>query len=97
MKYILAGRIMDGDPTQHDWESVAVRWFPLDALPWQLFAFSREQIEDACTHAASPVKKEQRLPVTQLLLLNCFMVYRRIRNKLRARTHTGPNRESEDR
>jgi len=96
-QYVFAGHVTGGDPAQHDWESVAVRWFPLDTLPWRLFPFSREHIEDACTHTATPVKKEQRLPKAQLLLLNCFMVYRRIRNKLRARTYTGPNKESETR
>ena len=96
-QHVFAGRVTGGDPTQHDWESVAVRWFPLDALPWRLFPFSKEQIMDACNHTATPVKKEQRMPKGQVLLLNGFMVYRRIRNRLRARTHTGPDRESEDR
>ena len=79
-------------PALHDWESLQVKWFPLDALPRRLFPFSREQILDACARADGPLKKEQRLPKMQLFLLYSFLVYRRIRNKIRAPHNKGETR-----
>jgi ADP-ribose pyrophosphatase YjhB (NUDIX family) len=89
---VFAGRVTGGDPSQHDWESIEVRWFPLDALPRRLFSFSREHIQDACANAAEPFEREQWLSWAQLFLLRCFLVYRRVRNTVRA----AHSRESED-
>jgi 8-oxo-dGTP pyrophosphatase MutT (NUDIX family) len=95
-QYVYAGQIAGGDPSQHDWETLEVKWFPLDALPWRLFPFSREQILDACANTNAPFEKEQRLPRTQLLLLQCFLVCRRIRNTLRAVIGAKASNERED-
>jgi len=83
-QYVYAGRVTGGDPSLHDWESLQVKWFPLDALPWRLFPFSREHIRDACARADDPFEKEQRLPKAQFFLLQSFLIYRRLRNKIRA-------------
>jgi ADP-ribose pyrophosphatase YjhB (NUDIX family) len=91
-QYVYAGRVTGGDPSLHDWESLQVKWFPLDALPWRLFPFSRQQIVDTCARAEAPFKKEQHLPKMQLLLLYSFLVYRRIRNKIRAPRNKGETR-----
>jgi hypothetical protein len=80
---VYAGCVIGGDPSQHDWESLEVRWFPLDALPRRLFSFSHEHIRDACANAVEPFKKEQRLTGLQAALLAAFLVYRRVRNVLR--------------
>ena len=89
---VYAGYVTGGDPSLHDWESLQVKWFPLDALPRRLFPFSREQILDACARADGPLKKEQRLPKMQLFLLNSFLVYRHLRNKIRALHKEGETR-----
>jgi ADP-ribose pyrophosphatase YjhB (NUDIX family) len=81
---VYAGHVTGGDPSEHDWESLQVKWFPLDALPRRLFPFSRQHILDACARTQEPIKREQRLPKAQLFLLNCFLVYRRLRNQIRA-------------
>ncbi|MBN1579869.1 MAG: NUDIX domain-containing protein [Anaerolineae bacterium] len=79
---VFAGRVVGGDPSTHDWESLEVKWFPLDALPRRLFSFSREHIEDACANAAEPFEKEQRFSRIQAALLACFLAYRRVRNAI---------------
>jgi 8-oxo-dGTP pyrophosphatase MutT (NUDIX family) len=94
---VFAGHVTGGDPSRHDWESLDVKWFPLDALPWRLYPFAREQIVDACVRAAAPIKKVQKLPWPQLLLLQFFLGYRRIRNRLRALPRAEPSIEREDR
>jgi ADP-ribose pyrophosphatase YjhB (NUDIX family) len=83
MMRVYTGRIVGGDSSQHDWESLDVRWFPLDTLPRRLFSFSRQHIQDACAQEAEPYQKEQRLSTAQAVLLASFLVYRRIRNAVR--------------
>lgn len=77
---VFTGRVVGGDPTEHDWESLQVRWFPVDALPKRLFSLSREHIQDALAHS-TPLKKEQRLPRIQAVLLTCLVMFRRMRNR----------------
>jgi 8-oxo-dGTP pyrophosphatase MutT (NUDIX family) len=79
---VFTGRVVRGDPANHDWEAVAVNWFPLAELPPRLFRLSREHIEDACRQPEQPFKKEQRLPRTQAMLMAWIFVFRRVRNWL---------------
>ena len=85
---VFVGRVVGGDPSVHDAESIEVRWFPLDALPKRLFRFSREHIEDACANSEVPFEKEQRLPRGVAALIRCFLVYRRVRNKVLRRSRS---------
>ena len=80
---VFAGRVMGGNPSQHDWESLEVRWFPLSALPKRLFSLSREHIQDAYANSDEPFEKEQRLSRLEAVLWGCFFVWRRVRNLLR--------------
>jgi 8-oxo-dGTP diphosphatase len=82
---VFVGRVVGGDPSKHDWESLEVRWFPLSALPKRLFRFSGEQIRDACTNSEEPVKKEQRFSRLEAVLWTCFFLWRRARNLLTGR------------
>jgi 8-oxo-dGTP pyrophosphatase MutT (NUDIX family) len=82
---VYVGRVTGGDPSAHDWESLDVRWFPLDALPGSLFPFSREHIEDALADTKVPFRKEQRFSWVGAMLLACFLSYRRLRNRIRDR------------
>jgi ADP-ribose pyrophosphatase YjhB (NUDIX family) len=79
---VFAGRVVGGDPSKHDCETVEVRWFPLNALPWRLFRFSREHIRDACAGAERPFKKEQRFSRFGAVVMNCFFRLRRVRYRL---------------
>ena len=83
---VYVGRVIGGDPSQHDWENLQVQWFPLDALPRSLFRFSREHIEDACADAATPLEKAQRFSGIEAALLACFLAYRNVRNRVRRRS-----------
>jgi ADP-ribose pyrophosphatase YjhB (NUDIX family) len=83
---VFAGRIVEGDPSKHDWESLDVKWFPLDALPKRLFKFSLEHIQDACTNSAGLFEKEQRFSRMQAILMACFLAFRKMRNLILRRS-----------
>jgi 8-oxo-dGTP pyrophosphatase MutT (NUDIX family) len=83
---VFGGRVVGGDTGEHGWESIAVRWFPLDELPRRLFKFSREHIQDACAYSGSPFEREQRFSRFRATLMGCFYVLRRIRNRIRRRS-----------
>ena len=82
---VFTARVVGGNPAVHDWESLEVKWFPLDGLPKRLFQFSREHIEDACANEAEPFEKEQRFSRIQAALMACFLIYRRVRNAILGR------------
>jgi 8-oxo-dGTP pyrophosphatase MutT (NUDIX family) len=79
---VFVGRAVSGDTSEHDWESIDVRWFPLDALPKRLFKFSREHIQDACAYSGKLFEREQRFSGAQAMLLGCFFALRKIRNRI---------------
>lgn len=71
-----------GGPSQHDRESMDVRWFPVASLPKHMFRFSREHLLDALTPSPLPVAKEQRLPLWIATLLRLGLSMRNIRNNI---------------
>lgn len=77
---VFVGRVVGDNPSKHDWESLEVRWFPLDALPKKLFRFSREHIQDACANSEKPFEREQRFSGAQAILMACFFTLRKVRN-----------------
>jgi 8-oxo-dGTP diphosphatase len=82
---VFAGRVVGGDPSQHDWEVLEVRWFPLDALPRRLFRLSREHIADACAGAETPYNKEQRFSRVEAAWFACVLAWRKVRNVILGR------------
>jgi 8-oxo-dGTP pyrophosphatase MutT (NUDIX family) len=82
---VFAGRVVGGNPTQHDWESLEVKWFSLNALPKRLFRFSGEHIRDASANSDKPYEKAQRFSRPEAALWACFFVWRRVRNLLLGR------------
>lgn len=82
---VFVGQVVGGDPSAHDWESLEIKWFPLDALPRRLFRFSGEHIQDACANAETPFEKEQRFSRLEALFLGCFFLWRRARNRFTGR------------
>ncbi len=78
--WVYVGRVTGGDPSDHDWESLEVRWFPVDALPRRMYKLAREHIEDACASSAVLLEKEQRFSRAGAALLTCFLALRRVRN-----------------
>ena len=79
---VFVGRAISGDSSEHDWESIDVRWFPLDALPKRLFKFSHEHIQDACAYSGKPFEREQRFSGAQAMLVGWFFAFRKIRNRI---------------
>ena len=75
---VYTARVTGGDPSTHDRENLEVRWFPLDALPRRLFAFSREHIEDACLNLDAPLHREQRFSGIEAGLFWAFLALRRV-------------------
>jgi 8-oxo-dGTP pyrophosphatase MutT (NUDIX family) len=82
---VYVGQAIGGDPSAHDWESLDVRWFALDALPRWLFRSSAEHIQDAVVNSCAPLQREQRLGWAEAALLACFLACRRVRNVVRRR------------
>lgn len=80
---VFVGRIVGGDPSNHDWESLVIKWFPIDALPKTLFRFSREHIADACAGLPAPLEKEQWMPRLEAAFWIGFYLFRSIRNRIR--------------
>jgi 8-oxo-dGTP diphosphatase len=83
---VFVGRVISGDVSEHDWESIAVRWFSLDALPKRLFKFAREHIQDACAYSGNPFEREQRFSGIQARLMSWFFAFRKIRNRILRRS-----------
>lgn len=63
LRHVFLAQAISNVPSPHDKESIDVRWFPAAALPVRMFRFSREHIHDALARPATPLKKEQRLPI----------------------------------
>ena len=62
LRHVFLAQAIGDTLSQHDKESIDVRWFPVTSLPKGMFRFSREHIFDALTRPTTPLKKEQRLP-----------------------------------
>ncbi len=80
-----AGHVVDGDGTNHSWESVDVQWFKLDQLPKRTLSFTREIIEDACSASELPVERTQLLPKRLLVVILFGLKLRNLRNQLTER------------
>ena len=78
---VYTGYVIGGDPSRHDWETLAVSWFSLDALPKRLFRFSREHIHDACINPkVEPIVCQQKFSRFQAVIMACFFELRKMRN-----------------
>lgn len=86
MRVFLA-RLIGGDRSQHDRESVDVRWFATASLPRHMFRFSREHLHDALTYPPSPLYKEQRLPLWIAILIRAGLSVRDFRNHIFSTLH----------
>ena len=85
--HVFLGKIIDANMIDHDWESLAVQWFDLDALPKRLFKFAREHIEDARKVTNIPIEREQTLPTYQAIIMKILVIIRNMRNRIVHRTH----------
>ena len=79
--HVFEGRVVGGDASQHDWESLAVEWFAVQALPKPMAPFAKQMIEDACANLSEPVQRTQVLAAPALVLLGAVFAVRHIRQK----------------
>lgn len=80
--HVFVGHVTGGDGSNHSWESLAVEWHNVDALPKRMIGLSREIIDDACTVTDPPVQRTQMMPRWQLFLINSGMKIRDVRNRI---------------
>jgi 8-oxo-dGTP pyrophosphatase MutT (NUDIX family) len=88
--HVYEARAVGGDPSKHDWESLAVEWFPVNKLPQPMAPFAKQIVEDAVKDVGTqanqnkPVKRTQMLSASSQVLLRAFLAVRRMqRGKLR--------------
>jgi len=82
LKHLFLAELVGGNPSQHDKESVDVRWFPVSSLPKGLFRFAREHIQDAWAGSPSAVYKKQLLPMWLAIGLRIAVLLRAIRKRI---------------
>ena len=82
LKRVFLAQVTGESPSQHDDESIDVRWFPITALPKRMFRFSREHISDALTRSDTPLYKEQRLPLWMDIFIRTAFVLRSFLDKI---------------
>jgi 8-oxo-dGTP pyrophosphatase MutT (NUDIX family) len=82
LTYVALGHLQEDTPSAYGWESVAIGWFPVEALPSSLFRFGRIYIADALAEFPSPVKRTLCLPWYQARLLRFFFLLHSLRNRL---------------
>jgi 8-oxo-dGTP diphosphatase len=82
LRRVFLAQVAGGNPSQHDNESIEVRWFPVTALPKRMFRFSREHITDALTRSDTPLYKEQRLPLWMDIFIRTAFVLRSFLDKI---------------
>ena len=82
LRRVFIARLTNEVPSQHDKESIDVRWFPVTALPKSMNRFVREHLLDALSLPSAPVSKEQRLPFWMAVLLRTALLLRNFRNQI---------------
>jgi 8-oxo-dGTP pyrophosphatase MutT (NUDIX family) len=85
IRYVYQGRVIGGVPIERGPETLKVAWFSPDKLPSPLPGVVREYIFDALANKAEPLKKAQKLPLWQVVLLRLLLTLRDLRNKLTGR------------
>ena len=80
LKRVFLAQVMGGMPSQHDDESIDIRWFPVNALPMRTFRLTREHIHDALARSLTPVSKEQHLPLWLAAVLRIAMLAQSFRD-----------------
>jgi hypothetical protein len=69
--------MVGGTPLKSNRETLAVNWFPVDALPMPLMPWTRQIIQDALAIGAKPVRKHLRVPGWQAAAARLFLSLRR--------------------
>jgi 8-oxo-dGTP pyrophosphatase MutT (NUDIX family) len=85
LTYVALGYLLDDSTEPYSWETVAVGWFPVKALPRSLYRFGRIFIDDALAASPIPVKRTLYIPWYQAVMLRLLFWLRNLRNRLLGR------------
>ena len=86
LSYIALGYVLDTQAEAFGWETVAVDWFPVTALPRSLNRFARIFIADALAAFPDPVKRTLYMPWYQAILVKVLFGLRNLRNRVLKRS-----------
>jgi len=86
VSYVCLGRIVGGEPIERGPETLKVKWFPLDALPSSLPRFHIEYLRDTKANVPGSLKKMQRIPMWQIIVIRVLLWLRDLRNRLMGRS-----------
>lgn len=81
LKYVCTAAVVGGAPITRGPETLQVRWFDLERLPFSFPRLMREYIQDAGAHHPLPLKKSQSLPWWQASLMKGLFKLRDWRNR----------------
>ena len=79
---VCLGRVVGGEPIEEGPETIEVGWFPVKALPSSLLSLHRECILDAMADTSAPLRKTQRIPILQGLLIRTLLRLRDAYNRV---------------
>ena len=82
IKYVCAGRVIGGKAIERGPETLQVRWFDVEKLPFSLPRFMREYIRDTKSNEHIPLKKTQNIPMWQAVVIKYLLQLRDLRNRL---------------
>jgi 8-oxo-dGTP diphosphatase len=86
LAYIALGYALDTPAEAFGWETVAIEWFPVTALPRSLNRFAHIFIADALAAFPDPVKRTVYMPWYQATLVQFLFGLRNLRNRLLKRS-----------
>ncbi len=82
IKYVCAGRVIGGEAIKKGAETLQVKWFDIEKLPFSLSGFMREYIGDVQLDESPPLKKTQYLPKWQSIAIKYLLKIQDFRNRL---------------
>lgn len=88
--FVYCGSTSEPPMKAPDRESVAVAWWPLSALPWNVIAAHREILQDALTQT-TPVQKTQRIFPGLVLYYRAVYLIRKLRTTMLQKIGRGPH------
>ncbi len=91
-KLVCTGRIVGGEPIERGAETVQVRWFAVEDLPFSLTRFMRTYIDDALSNPETPVSRTLLMPRWKAVAITWLLRLRDCRNWLLRRSSRGHNR-----
>lgn len=81
-RYVYRGHVTGGQALKAGPETLAVKWFPIQALPKSTVMHIEEIIQDAFSNREEPVEKKQTVPAWKVIIIRAMVKLRDLRNSL---------------